>query len=102
MKGFFPNPDFNRELRDQDGTTDALAASAEAVRPLVQREQHNFVPNKQASSSVEVEVEDGEVRLRNTDHGALVEEHGALQTPAFAPLRRGCLAAGLRLDEPSA
>jgi hypothetical protein len=99
MRGFRPNPNFNRELRDHSGTTDALEAAAEAAGRAVQREQHGFVPNKQASSSVEVEVEDGSVRLRNTDRAALVEEYGALRTPALAPLRRGVRAAGLRLDE---
>jgi hypothetical protein len=45
-----------------------------------------------------VERVGAQVFVVNKDHGAWIDEVGTVQSPVYAPLRRGVIAAGSRLE----
>lgn len=75
-----------------------LVGAAHAVRDRVEAEKHAVMP-RQRRGSVVVEADARGVRVVNTDHGAHIDEFGSVNSPAYAPLRRGARRAGFRLDE---
>jgi hypothetical protein len=46
-------------------------------------------------------VAQGEIRAETTDFAGWIIEHGSINNPPYAPLRRGARAAGLRLRDPN-
>lgn len=75
-----------------------LGAAAHAVRDRVEAEKHSVMP-RQRKGSVIVEADARGFRVVNTDHGAHIDEFGSVNSPPYAPLRRGARRAGLRLEE---
>lgn len=75
-----------------------LSAAAHVVRDRVEAEKHSVMP-RQRSGSVVVEADARGIRVVNTDHGAHIDEYGSVNSPPYAPLRRGARRAGLRLEE---
>lgn len=75
-----------------------LVGAAHAVRERVETEKHSVMP-RQRRGSVIVEADARGVRVVNTDHGAHIDEYGSVNSPPYAPLRRGARRAGFRLEE---
>ena len=79
-------------------TSPALVEAAHAVRDRVEAEKHSVMP-RQRRDSVIVEADASGVRVINTDYGAHIDEYGSVNSPPYAPLRRGARRAGFRLEE---
>lgn len=88
----------NAEVGLRAAVRPALVAAAQAARSRVEAEKHSVMP-RHRSGSVVVDFDLEDVRVVNTDHGAHIDEYGSVTSPAYAPLRRGTRAAGLRLKE---
>jgi hypothetical protein len=95
MGVFRPNPDFDEEIKEDEdykkvvlGLGQVLAAEIKAVAP--RGETADYV------DSIESD-EDGSVGT--TDPFGHLVEWGSVNNPAYAPIRRGVSAAGLRLEE---
>lgn len=95
---FRPNPNFVRDLKREQWFQGHLDEAAEAVKEAAERESpigatedyiHGFKVSKTPTTR----------KVGNTDFFAHLVESGSVNNPAYAPLRRGAEAAGLRLDE---
>lgn len=98
MRGaFIPNPDFEQEFLAEEATRQALAGLAEPARELAE----NYSPGimRRPGRQFQVVTTEEGVFLVNTAYGGAIEEWGSRNNPPFAPLRRGVLGAGLRLEE---
>lgn len=97
MSIFLPNPNFLDDLMGEDDSLDALVKVAEPARDLAK----GFAPVEEGDyrDGIEVRVVDRTVYLSGTDYKSHWIEFGTVDTPAFSPLRRGVVAAGLRLKD---
>lgn len=95
---FRPNPNFEAELRKDPGYRQGLSESAKGALAACQAAAPHGATDHYAESFVI--ADDGEnVTIGNTDFAAHLVEWGSVNNPAYAPLRRGVRAAGLRLAE---
>lgn len=94
---FIPNPGFLDELREELSFKGRMRLAAEAVKANAQQRAHRIMPRN--PEAIEVQEDDEELRVANTDHGGHLEEWGSANNPPYAPLRTGARAAGLRLEE---
>jgi hypothetical protein len=95
MSFFKPNRDFEREIHAAYATAVTMAA-AERARGRAEALSHHAMPRGGARI---VCVPDGEdTLLVNTNYGGAIEEFGSVNSPTYAPLRRGVRAAGFRLS----
>lgn len=94
---FLPNPDFEREFVAEEETREGLARLAEPARELAD----NFSPHimRRRGPQFQLVIRDDGVYLVDTAHGGAIEEWGSRNNAPFAPLRRGVLGAGFRLEE---
>lgn len=95
---FIPNPNFLKELGEQDEYRAALQEQAEGAKSEIEA----IAPRGETgdySRSIIV-VDDGHsVTVGSADPFAHLVEWGSANNPPYAPLRRGTRAAGLRLEE---
>jgi hypothetical protein len=97
MSSFKRNPNFQAELAvELTGTV--LRRAGNEVAAAADSLAHSAMPRKGRKRMV-VQRVDGEVVVANTNHGGHLEEFGSQNNPAYGPLRRGVLAAGLDLRE---
>jgi hypothetical protein len=100
-----PNPRMVAELRRQPAHRRALAEAAGVARQRAETFARAaggpWMPRKGSGSNQTIVIDtDGDtIRVINTDHAGHLLEWGSVNNPAHAPLRRGVLAAGFRLDE---
>lgn len=98
---FRPNRRLVRDLERQARYQAGLMDAAEAIKTEAERLTDRGIDQRyrHIADFYEVVEEDGEVRVGNR-HGLFhLVEYGSRNNPAYAPLRRGVRAAGLRLDE---
>ncbi len=99
---FLPNPDFEAELMAEEEQRQALAGQTESARELAERYSPRIMPRVGRARQIEVVTTEDGVFLVNHAYGAAIEEFGSRNNAPFAPLRRGVLGAGLRLEETKA
>ena len=99
MLPFVANKDFAEEMGSEEQARKGIAEMAQPAATQAQALAHDIMADKYASPQIEV-VDDGEhVYLVNHAHGAHLDEFGSVNNPPYAPLRRGAMAAGLRIEE---
>lgn len=94
MARFVPNPRFESQARQSREMREAIRRATEPAL----REAQRLAPvdSGEYRDSLQI-VEDADgVRLMSDDDKASFIEFGTEDTPAFAPLRKGTEAAGLR------
>lgn len=98
MKGFKPNRGLVSELKRSPEIQAVLDQAAESVKSAAERETpigatedtiHAYKITRTATSR----------SVGNTDPFFHLTEYGSVNNPAYAPLRRGVHAAGLRFEE---
>ena len=94
MGNFVPNPALERRLRESAEMRAAMRRSAEAAVEEAQRLAP--VDTGEYRNSIKVVDTGSGVRIVADDDKASYIEFGTEDTPAFAPLRRGTEAAGLK------
>lgn len=94
MGGFVPNPSLERRLRESAAMRAAMRRAAEAAVPEVQGLAP--VDTGEYRNSIKVVDTPTGARIVADDDKASHIEFGTEDTPAFAPLRRGTEAAGLK------
>lgn len=102
MIPFLPNPNLAEELIADAGVRAGLARSAEPGRVQAEafaREAGAPWMPRPGAQIVQVVTDEEGVYLVNTDFAAHLQEFGSANNPAHAPLRRGAMAAGLRVVE---
>jgi hypothetical protein len=94
---FLPNPRFPLEMAKDAVLVAQLASAAKGAEENAKA----LAPVREGDyrDGIEVVVEGSEVALVGTYWTSHFLEFGTVDTPAFAPLRRGVRAAGLRLKE---
>jgi len=100
MRAFFPNPDFLDDLGKE--LADVFIDAAEKSAVKANEFGHRIMPdvkNRGSLPSVDVQIVSGRIYLANHDHGAMIDEFGSVNSPPYAPLRRGVEAAGFRFEE---
>jgi len=95
---YVPNPNFENELSEDGDLDEPLVDAAESVKGEAEGIVHRIMP-RTATSAFEIQTDDDGVFLVNTDYGGHIAEFGSANSPPYAPLRRGVMAAGLRLEE---
>lgn len=97
MSRWIPNAAAEAELRRDPGIHAQVVSAARSAERIARVS----APRTSGSYAGSIFVDnDGErVVLASNDPGAVWIEVGSVNNPAFAPLRRGVRAAGLRLDE---
>lgn len=100
MTRFIRNPFFEREMSLDPRYLASLAAEAAKARAAAQAMAPRGATGDFASS-LEVARDEIEIVVRSSDPFAHLVEWGSRNNPAYAPLRRGVRAAGLRLEERS-
>lgn len=98
MPSFKPNPNFAQELAVEPEYLDVLEEAAERGAEQARDLAHAIMPEGRGEQIV-VESDEEGVRIANLDHGGHLDEFGSANNEAYAPLRRGALAAGLRISE---
>lgn len=97
MRAFRPNPSFERDLRAQPEFKQCMRAAAESIVSAARAAAPDVTGAYRDSLQV---VEDGDtIAAATTDRAGHLVEFGSVNNPAYAPLRRGTRAAGLRLEE---
>lgn len=94
---FIPDPGFLDELREQFSFQAAMRLKAEQVRALAEPRAPRIM--RRNPQAFEVQADEDEVRLANTDYGGAIAEWGSANNPPYAPLRTAARAAGMRLEE---
>lgn len=97
MSRFVPNPRFESEAKRSAEMKAAMKRGAQAAADEARRMAPVDTGEYRASIRV-VETADG-ARVVADDDKATYIEFGTSDTPAFAPLRRGTEAAGLRIGK---
>jgi hypothetical protein len=92
---FVKNPSFASEMGKSEAAVEALKEAASTAASPAEGFAHHAMPRR-GHRRIEVVEADGEVYLVNTNFGGALEEHGSVNSPIYAPLRRGVLAAGFR------
>jgi len=94
---FKPNRNLERELAAEGDYQKGLAKGAQ---PAVDAAKQ-FAPVEEGDyrDGIEVVIDDDAVRIDAKDWKSHFIEWGTVDTPIFAPLRRGVRAAGLRFKE---
>jgi hypothetical protein len=95
---FRPNPNLRQELEREAAHQVALKVAAEDVAGKARSIAHRIMPAG-AGEQIVVQQEGTEVVVANLAHGGHLDEWGSINSPAYAPLRRGVREAGLRLDD---
>lgn len=97
---FIPNPGFLDDWMAEGDTIDGLVAVMESAAELAR----DVAPVDEGDyrDSIKVVAAGGAVFLMATDWKAAFIEWGTANNPVFAPLRRGVLGVGLRLEETKA
>jgi hypothetical protein len=93
---FVPNPAFESQLKRADFLQDAMLEVAESIA----ENAVSVAPVEEGDYREGIEaVSDGEGAVVNAnDWKSGFVEFGTTNNPAWAPLRRGCEIAGLRLE----
>lgn len=100
MARFRPNPNFKREVEREVEFRQALMIPARAAAALANALGHRIMP-KGKGPTIKVEADLDGVRIVNHAYGSHIDEYGSANNPAYAPLRRGVRAAGLKFTEAS-
>ena len=87
------NPNLERALKAQPEYAEAMAGVARAVVPTVK----SAAPH--VTGAYERSIRAVGNRVETTDPFGHIVEWGSVNSPPYAPLRRGIHAAGLRLEE---
>lgn len=99
MKRFRPNRNAEAELRRERRFMPALRDAGENVKRHAEAMSPRGTSARGVATRFRV-VEDGDrVRVINDDAFYHLVEFGSVNNAAYAPMRRGVRAAGLRLDE---
>lgn len=92
---YIPNPEFDKLLERSSSAQESILAAAEAAasaaRAIAPRRSGDYAEGIEPGVDAE-----GDVVLNANDWKSHFIEFGTADTPTFAPLRRGVLAAGLR------
>lgn len=99
---FLPNPKLDEELAANPEIREGLKASAEPGRVQAEafaRDAGGPWMPRAGQELVQILEDDTGIYLVNTDYGAHLMEWGSVNNAPHAPLRRGALAAGLRVVE---
>lgn len=95
---FRPDPRWRDKLEGSDVAAGVLEGVARTlIKPAVEAATPRGASG-QAHRSVRVDRDGDTVRILSTDPFWHLIEWGSVNNPAYAPLRRGARAAGLRLD----
>jgi hypothetical protein len=98
MPSFFRlNPLFKRELEAEVTYRLFLRGEAEAAARVANTLAHRIMPAGRGAV-IEAQQDGDKVLIVNSAHGGHLDEWGSTHNPAYAPLRRGVRAAGLRLE----
>lgn len=108
MSRFRPNPHLAGQLRRLQAGQLAAAKrqvaepARQAADQIARQAGAPWMPkHRGAGDAVTVQIDGDRVRLVLRGYGAHLTEFGSRNNPPHAPLRRGVLAAGLRLVEDS-
>jgi hypothetical protein len=96
---FLPNKDFPQEFADDPETRKGLAEAAEPARQMAETLAKSIMPRQGVSRQIEVVETSEGIFIVNRHHGGHLDEFGSSKNPAYAPLRRGVEAAGLKFTE---
>lgn len=97
MSRFIKNPHLASDLRRMPGLNDAKRKAAHEIK----RNTEAAAPHGTGDygDSIQVFEEGDHIGVETTDPFWHLIEFGSVHNPAYAPLRRGARAAGVRLEE---
>lgn len=97
MALFVPNPGFVKEIMAEPDTQAAMEQSGAAIKANAERYADRIMA-RNPQAFVVVTTEDGTF-VANTDYGGHLDEWGSATQEPNASLRRGAMAAGVRVEE---
>lgn len=92
-----PNLSFARQQSVEPEMLAAFAAAAEGLAESIKANAP--IQTGRYKRSIKVTQAPTQITVGTHDFAGHIIEWGSVKTPALAPIRRGVLAAGLRLDE---
>lgn len=93
MRGFLRSPHIDEQIQSQAQYQAKMAEIAHGVAPLSQMVMRGVGRGRVAH---QIEADGASVVLTDRGGAAHIIEFGSVNNPAYAPLRRGAIAAGLR------
>lgn len=95
---YLPDKDFLKNFTGEDEYLEGLKVAARDIQERAFYMSKRIMPDR-GRQAIVVEEEDGKVRVGNTAHGAIIEEYGSVNSPAYSTMRRAVDAANFRLKE---
>lgn len=96
---FVPNRNFEKEMAADASVRKSLMEAVEPAREQAEQFAAEARIMPRGSQAIVVGEDDEGVYLANTDYGGHMAEWGSVNSPPYAPLRRGVEAAGLELRD---